>query len=314
MLEGGITYNLLAPERRVRRHALPSPTATPPAFTPRLQWRHGLAGLANTTVAGLDVFPAGWITSRWINPAPSRPAPSTSRTPLAALRPALTWAGAGRSSASTPKPRQWHRGAKPPTPATLSRPASRGISTPAPGCSPASQVFRFANTDGSSATTRSPTPRYSPAAAMHGPSTAPTLKSAPARPTACCCRRHLPSQLTGIGYNPITYANENFDRTRREGLETETRWRALRKLGLNAGLITQNASSWMAPTAATLVHPRAQPQVPGGRGVRLPPPLAATAPPGPVGKRRFGGDFDNLERCSTATASSICTPTGRCAT
>ena len=44
-----------------------------------------------------------------------------------------------------------------------------------------------------------------------------------------------------IGYNPITYANENFDRTRREGLELNARWRALRNLELNAGLTTQNA-------------------------------------------------------------------------
>lgn len=298
MLEGEITYNTS------RQNAVYG--ATPyianrdtTAFTPRLQWRHGLAGLASTTVAGLDVF-HGKVDNVALDQSGSQLSRAFYVQNTTSLRSDLHLTLGGRRQIVRQHAEDRANGID--GEATHARNAfEAGLAWDLDRSTRLftrwGQVFRFANTDelfGYDPLTYAPVFTGGNVRPQHGTNVevGARYKADGLLVQGAIYRLSLTDE---IGYNPITYANENFDRTRREGLELEARWRALRSLELNAGLTTQNAKFVDGPYSGNTVTlaPNLKYRVGAVFDAATAGRYGATWTH--VGKRRFGGDFDNTK-------------------
>ncbi|WP_300441481.1 TonB-dependent receptor [Zoogloea sp.] len=297
-LEGEITYN------SARQNAVYGGTPyianrDTTAFTPRLQWRHGLGGLASTTVGGLDVF-HGAVDNVALTQTGSQLSRAFYLQNTTSLRNDLHLTVGARRQIVRQHAEDRANGIN--GEATHARNAfEAGLAWDLDRSTRLftrwGQVFRFSTTDelfGYDPLTYAPVFTGGNVRPQHGTNieVGARYKTADLMLQGALYRLSLTDE---IGYNPITYANENFDRTRREGVELEARWRAVRNLELNAGLTAQNARFVDGPNS--------------GKDITLVPHLryrvgavfdAATAGRygatwTHTGKRRFGGDFDNTK-------------------
>ncbi len=296
LLEGEFTYN------SSRQNAVYAGTPyvanrDTTAFTPRLQWRHGLAGLASTTVGGLDVF-HGSVNNVAMDQSSSQLSRAFYLQNTTSLRPDLHLTVGGRRQIVRQHAEDRVNAID--GEATHARNAFEAglawdVTSRTRLFTRWGQVFRFATTDelfGYDPLTYMPVFTGGNVRPQHGHNLelGARYKTADLMLQGTLYRLSLTDE---IGYNPITYANENFDRTRRQGVELEARWRALRTLELNAGLTAQNARFVEGPyngNAITLVPHlkyRAGAVFDAGSAGRY----GATW--NFVGKRHFGGDFDN---------------------
>lgn len=269
------------------------------AFTPRLQWRHGLGGFASSTVFGADVF-HGSVDNVALDQSASQFSRAFYAQNTTDLRPDLHLTVGARRQVV-----RQH--------AEDNVNAVNGDATHARNAFEAGlawdltrstrvftrwgQVFRFANTDelfGYDPITYAPVFTGGNVRPQHGNNLelGARYKVNGLLVQGAIYRLSLTDE---IGYNPLTYANENFDRTRREGVELEARWRALPKLELNGGLTAQNARFVDGPydgKTITLV-PHLKYRVGAVFDAAQAGRYGATWTF--VGKRHFGGDLDNTK-------------------
>jgi len=269
------------------------------AFTPRLRWTHGLGGLASVTVSGMDIY-HGAVDNLSASQSASQLSRALYLQNTTSLRPDLHLTLGARRQIVRQRAVDEANGVG--GEATHSRNAFEAglawdLSRTTQLFTRWGQVFRFASTDelfGYDPFTFAPVFTGGNVRPQHGQNieVGGRYKASDLMLQAAVYRLSLTDE---IGYNPMTFANENFARTRREGAELEARWRALSALSLSAGLGVQNAKFVDGPNSGSTMT-----LVPNLRYK-----LGATYDAGAagrygatwthVGKRRFGGDFDNTK-------------------
>jgi iron complex outermembrane receptor protein len=205
------------------------------AFTPRLRWRHGLAGLPSETVVGLDHYD-GRVDARYSS-APGQWADQTSSAIYlqnsTALAGAWTATLGGRSQRMEQRAHQnayaaWFSPALDGEAIRRRQAYDLGISYAADAWRIYGKVgstFRFANTDelfgydmirGVPVFAGNLRPQHGTVRELGGSFTATSLTG-----RLALYRMQLDDE---IGYDGASGANVNFDPTRRQGLEAEAEW------------------------------------------------------------------------------------------